>query len=142
MWLVDQLIDKFITHKFLDALQAIPVVKKPNQNSQIIQIVANVSGWSSFCLACGHGGHTVHMMEWFKSYEECPAGCGCLCLIDNPMISTNCDWSTAVCLMICLFLSVSLCKWWSICFLIVVIFNCCIVTINESFLETWFLSFL
>ncbi|KAJ3593385.1 hypothetical protein NHX12_005720 [Muraenolepis orangiensis] len=39
-----------------------------------------VRGSSNFCLSCGHGGHTSHMMEWFRWQDECPAGCGCHCL--------------------------------------------------------------
>ncbi|XP_061878658.1 GATOR2 complex protein WDR59-like [Entelurus aequoreus] len=39
-----------------------------------------VRGSSHFCLSCGHGGHTGHMMDWFRRQDECPAGCGCRCL--------------------------------------------------------------
>ncbi|XP_061127715.1 GATOR2 complex protein WDR59-like isoform X3 [Syngnathus typhle] len=39
-----------------------------------------VRGSSHFCLGCGHGGHTGHMMDWFRKQEQCPAGCGCRCL--------------------------------------------------------------
>ncbi|KAL6061804.1 hypothetical protein STEG23_022392, partial [Scotinomys teguina] len=28
-----------------------------------------VRGSSNFCLTCGHGGHTSHMMEWFRTQE-------------------------------------------------------------------------
>ncbi|KAJ8252576.1 hypothetical protein COCON_G00218880 [Conger conger] len=42
-----------------------------------------VRGSSNFCLSCGHGGHTSHMMEWFRSQEVCPTGCGCHCLLQN-----------------------------------------------------------
>ncbi|XP_072051931.1 GATOR2 complex protein WDR59-like [Amphiura filiformis] len=38
-----------------------------------------VKGSSSFCLVCGHGGHSLHMMEWFKHESVCPTGCGCMC---------------------------------------------------------------
>ena len=44
-------------------------------------------GSSSFCLACGHGGHAFHVDEWFKTHDMCPTGCGCYCLYDNPMAS-------------------------------------------------------
>lgn len=44
-----------------------------------------VRGSASFCLACGHGGHTLHMAEWFTSYTQCPSGCGCSCIDDNPL---------------------------------------------------------
>lgn len=39
-----------------------------------------VKGASNFCLACGHGGHTLHMLEWFVNMDTCPSGCGCNCL--------------------------------------------------------------
>ncbi|XP_077166334.1 GATOR2 complex protein WDR59 isoform X2 [Paroedura picta] len=42
-----------------------------------------VRGSSNFCLTCGHGGHTSHMMEWFRTQEVCPTGCGCHCLLEN-----------------------------------------------------------
>ncbi|XP_058484871.1 GATOR complex protein WDR59 isoform X3 [Solea solea] len=42
-----------------------------------------VRGSSNFCLSCGHGGHTSHMMEWFRRQDECPAGCGCHCLMQS-----------------------------------------------------------
>ncbi|EPY85066.1 hypothetical protein CB1_000407007 [Camelus ferus] len=29
-----------------------------------------VRGSSNFCLTCGHGGHTSHMMEWFRTQES------------------------------------------------------------------------
>uniref|UniRef100_A0A3Q0QUS7 WD repeat domain 59 n=1 Tax=Amphilophus citrinellus TaxID=61819 RepID=A0A3Q0QUS7_AMPCI len=42
-----------------------------------------VRGSSNFCLSCGHGGHTSHMMDWFRRQDECPAGCGCRCLLQS-----------------------------------------------------------
>uniref|UniRef100_G3PZZ6 WD repeat domain 59 n=1 Tax=Gasterosteus aculeatus aculeatus TaxID=481459 RepID=G3PZZ6_GASAC len=42
-----------------------------------------VRGSSNFCLTCGHGGHTTHMMDWFRRQDECPAGCGCHCLLQS-----------------------------------------------------------
>ncbi|KAM9410649.1 GATOR2 complex protein WDR59 isoform 2-T2 [Pholidichthys leucotaenia] len=42
-----------------------------------------VRGSSNFCLSCGHGGHTGHMMDWFRRRDECPAGCGCHCLLQS-----------------------------------------------------------
>ncbi|KAK7790146.1 hypothetical protein R5R35_009355 [Gryllus longicercus] len=40
----------------------------------------SVRGSSNFCLVCGHGGHTNHMMAWFEIETVCPTGCGCNCL--------------------------------------------------------------
>uniref|UniRef100_A0A8C6TMY9 WD repeat domain 59 n=1 Tax=Neogobius melanostomus TaxID=47308 RepID=A0A8C6TMY9_9GOBI len=42
-----------------------------------------VRGSSNFCLSCGHGGHTSHMLEWFRGQDECPTGCGCHCLLQS-----------------------------------------------------------
>ncbi|ELT94839.1 hypothetical protein CAPTEDRAFT_124558 [Capitella teleta] len=39
-----------------------------------------VKGASSFCLLCGHGGHSSHMIAWFREHSLCPTGCGCSCL--------------------------------------------------------------
>ncbi|OQV12464.1 WD repeat-containing protein 59 [Hypsibius exemplaris] len=39
-----------------------------------------VRGMSSFCIVCGHGGHSTHMQNWFATNAACPSGCGCLCL--------------------------------------------------------------
>ncbi|XP_017077374.1 LOW QUALITY PROTEIN: GATOR complex protein Wdr59 [Drosophila eugracilis] len=38
-----------------------------------------VKGAANACLACGHGGHMDHMMQWFEKHEVC-ATCGCKCL--------------------------------------------------------------
>lgn len=38
-----------------------------------------VRGLASFCSGCGHGGHTLHMLGWFKVRNVCPSGCGCCC---------------------------------------------------------------
>ena len=44
-----------------------------------------VKGHLSACMSCGHGGHLLHMMEWFEDNDECAAACGCICLkeMDN-----------------------------------------------------------
>ncbi|XP_075432740.1 GATOR2 complex protein WDR59 isoform X5 [Ascaphus truei] len=42
-----------------------------------------VRGSSNFCLSCGHGGHTAHMLEWFSTQEVCATGCGCHCLLES-----------------------------------------------------------
>lgn len=46
-------------------------------------------GLSSFCMYCGHGGHTVHLQSWFKSSPLCASGCGCRCLeMDVTLLAT------------------------------------------------------
>merc|ERR1740128_1102459 len=45
-----------------------------------------VKGSASFCLACGHGGHSLHMARWFAEESVCPTGCGCHCLSENSSV--------------------------------------------------------
>ncbi|XP_015122969.1 GATOR complex protein WDR24 [Diachasma alloeum] len=40
------------------------------------QVVRGVYAW---CQGCTHGGHVVHMREWFRGNRQCPTGCGHLC---------------------------------------------------------------
>eukprot|EP01117_Protostelium_nocturnum_P017821 TRINITY_DN7324_c0_g1_i1.p1 TRINITY_DN7324_c0_g1~~TRINITY_DN7324_c0_g1_i1.p1 ORF type:complete len:990 (-),score=267.00 TRINITY_DN7324_c0_g1_i1:50-3019(-) len=40
----------------------------------------SVRGSSNFCLVCGHGGHTKHILDWFETESTCPTGCGCACV--------------------------------------------------------------
>ncbi|XP_062143196.1 GATOR2 complex protein MIOS [Drosophila sulfurigaster albostrigata] len=36
--------------------------------------------WFSWCQTCRHGGHTEHIMQWFKQNSECPvSSCNCRC---------------------------------------------------------------
>lgn len=39
-----------------------------------------IKGSTNHCVKCGHGGHTIHMLEWFQVHTQCPTGCGCNCL--------------------------------------------------------------
>jgi len=59
---------------------------KPNQRSLSIEWDGTcsiceefVKGGSIVCPTCGHGGHTLHMQQWFANMDECPSGCGCDC---------------------------------------------------------------
>ncbi|XP_046842250.1 GATOR complex protein WDR24-like [Xenia sp. Carnegie-2017] len=38
-----------------------------------------VRGLFAWCQGCGHGGHILHIKEWFKKYRSCPKGCGHNC---------------------------------------------------------------
>ncbi|KAI0985810.1 hypothetical protein GJ496_010361 [Pomphorhynchus laevis] len=41
---------------------------------------SNIDSWFSWCLSCKHGGHVVHINEWFDKHKECPVlGCRCNC---------------------------------------------------------------
>ncbi|TMW43422.1 hypothetical protein DOY81_011499 [Sarcophaga bullata] len=48
------------------------------------------SKWFSWCQTCRHGGHTEHLMQWFKQNSECPvSSCSCRCFdmdISNPEV--------------------------------------------------------
>lgn len=39
-----------------------------------------VSGLSTYCVLCGHGGHYDHLIQWFKRHDDCPKACGCRCV--------------------------------------------------------------
>ncbi|CAL8072972.1 unnamed protein product [Orchesella dallaii] len=37
--------------------------------------------WYTWCQTCRHGGHTVHLQQWFRTQAECPvSGCTCKCI--------------------------------------------------------------
>ncbi|ORY03437.1 WD40 repeat-like protein [Basidiobolus meristosporus CBS 931.73] len=38
-----------------------------------------VRGLYVWCQGCSHGGHLLHMQEWFKENSTCPTGCGHQC---------------------------------------------------------------
>ncbi|XP_066583390.1 GATOR2 complex protein WDR24 isoform X2 [Prorops nasuta] len=40
------------------------------------QVVRGVYAW---CQGCTHGGHVVHINDWFLCNRQCPTGCGHLC---------------------------------------------------------------
>jgi len=36
--------------------------------------------WFTWCQNCKHGGHALHLIEWFREERECPVtGCCCFC---------------------------------------------------------------
>ncbi|KAI1279513.1 GATOR complex protein MIOS [Halotydeus destructor] len=43
------------------------------------------SDWFTWCQTCRHGGHSQHILNWFKEHTECPvSGCLCKCMsVDN-----------------------------------------------------------
>ncbi|KAL1915379.1 uncharacterized protein VTP21DRAFT_6837 [Calcarisporiella thermophila] len=42
-----------------------------------------VKGLYLWCQGCSHGGHLLHMKEWFTRNHECPTGCGHVCSLFN-----------------------------------------------------------
>eukprot|EP00794_Sanderia_malayensis_P018843 gene18843-20739_t len=65
------------------------------KRAEVLKFVSDVSmphrglGLLNFCVACGHGGHTLHMMEWFEKMETCATGCGCCCLRNGSIVSED-----------------------------------------------------
>ncbi|XP_041979444.1 GATOR complex protein MIOS [Aricia agestis] len=46
---------------------------------------AQFGGWFSWCVACRHGGHAAHLLEWFSEHAECPvSSCTCRCAALDP----------------------------------------------------------
>ena len=50
---------------------------RARQNPRCVYCRLPVRGHVSACLACGHGGHLSHMMQWFDSNNHCATSCGC-----------------------------------------------------------------
>ncbi|XP_030758273.1 GATOR complex protein WDR59 isoform X2 [Sitophilus oryzae] len=60
-------------------------------------VICNISvrGLANTCLACGHGGHTAHLNEWFKTRKICPK-CGCSCLTETAIIVDYLRWLNSI----------------------------------------------
>ncbi|KAH9267830.1 hypothetical protein BASA84_000517 [Batrachochytrium salamandrivorans] len=45
------------------------------------QTATMINSWFTWCQSCKHGGHTGHILDWFKGHTMCPvADCTCQCL--------------------------------------------------------------
>ncbi|KAJ7386639.1 hypothetical protein OS493_006624 [Desmophyllum pertusum] len=54
-----------------------PSAEKPTN----VRSVNPFNNWFTWCQSCRHGGHSNHVVEWFKEHTECPVtGCGCHCM--------------------------------------------------------------
>ncbi|CAO3636556.1 unnamed protein product [Cunninghamella blakesleeana] len=43
---------------------------------------ANFDLWFTWCQTCRHGGHAIHMLDWFQNHTSCPvSNCNCQCQI-------------------------------------------------------------
>lgn len=42
----------------------------------LLQVVRGLYAW---CQGCTHGGHVMHLKEWFRCNRQCPTGCGHVC---------------------------------------------------------------
>ncbi|XP_038220759.1 GATOR complex protein MIOS-B [Zerene cesonia] len=53
---------------------------------------AHFAGWFSWCVACRHGGHAAHLLDWFSNHTECPvSSCSCRCSSLDPPDRDNMD---------------------------------------------------
>ncbi|CAB4065826.1 unnamed protein product [Lepeophtheirus salmonis] len=45
----------------------------------------------SWCQTCRHGGHALHILDWFKDHAECPvSGCSCKCsVLDETLLKSS-----------------------------------------------------
>ncbi|XP_041979515.1 GATOR complex protein WDR24 [Aricia agestis] len=41
-----------------------------------------VRGLYAWCQGCAHGGHLLHLRDWVRRHQLCPAGCGHHCTLD------------------------------------------------------------
>jgi hypothetical protein len=49
-------------------------------NQAAVFVLHRKSDSTSRCQRCRHGGHLVHMMQWFETETHCPVyGCNCSC---------------------------------------------------------------
>ena len=40
----------------------------------------NFDYWFTWCQLCRHGGHAAHLLDWFRTHDECPVSdCECRC---------------------------------------------------------------
>ncbi|KAI8071562.1 hypothetical protein BC940DRAFT_330800 [Gongronella butleri] len=49
-------------------------------NNAISEDPSGLNMWFTWCQTCRHGGHAIHMSEWFKKHSSCPvSNCACQC---------------------------------------------------------------
>ncbi|RWS17041.1 WD repeat-containing protein mio-like protein [Dinothrombium tinctorium] len=63
--------------------------KSDDENETIERKLSPFPSWFTFCQTCRHGGHSKHMIDWFREHIECPvSGCNCKCM---SLDSKTCD---------------------------------------------------
>ncbi|XP_067022252.1 GATOR2 complex protein MIOS-A-like [Acropora muricata] len=57
-------------------------IQDPNaEKPENVRSVNPIKNWLTWCQSCRHGGHSDHIIDWFKAHAECPVtGCGCHCM--------------------------------------------------------------
>ncbi|VDO56566.1 unnamed protein product [Onchocerca flexuosa] len=69
--------DKCTIHwKFRCSLCQLPVLAL---SFILLTFASSFTGMLTICALCGHGGHSEHMVIWFKENNNCAYGCGCDC---------------------------------------------------------------
>ena len=54
--------------------------------------------WFTWCQTCRHGGHAIHMLQWFESHKQCPVSdCSCMCSMQCKSHSIDRIISTLLC---------------------------------------------
>lgn len=56
-------------------------IKKPGEaGGPGPTVLTGFDAWFTWCVRCRHGGHNLHVREWFAEHRVCPvSGCGCRC---------------------------------------------------------------
>lgn len=59
-----------------------PAIQDPNaEKPSNVRSVNPFNNWFTWCQSCRHGGHSNHVVDWFKEHTECPVtGCSCHCM--------------------------------------------------------------
>ncbi|XP_077554266.1 GATOR complex protein mio isoform X1 [Haemaphysalis longicornis] len=54
--------------------------RNTNEHGEEQEKLSAFPTWFTWCQSCHHGGHSVHLMHWFRDNTECPVtGCTCKC---------------------------------------------------------------
>ncbi|KAJ1506023.1 hypothetical protein HMI55_001359 [Coelomomyces lativittatus] len=57
-----------------------PIEKLSGNKGSKSYLPLEFARWITWCQNCHHGGHAVHLMEWFAKYDICPiSDCNCQC---------------------------------------------------------------
>lgn len=53
-----------------------------NNNINSNKEALGIGLWFTWCQSCRHGGHAIHMYQWFDNHKVCPVSeCQCECEI-------------------------------------------------------------
>ncbi|XP_065666552.1 GATOR2 complex protein MIOS-B isoform X2 [Hydra vulgaris] len=58
--------------------------QKLGNRAKFENVVNPYLNWFTWCQMCRHGGHSVHLIEWFTDHLHCPVtGCNCTCNVHD-----------------------------------------------------------